>query len=170
MSRGYDNWHLITVIVERWRSETHTFHLTSGEVTITLQDVNILSGLRVDGNAVTGNTGYDWPVFSAMLEHSFSSFWVVAFLQANLGSAALAWLYRELCRASRERMHDISDFLILVQIWAWYRFPHIAPHRLLRQPITDGPFITRTLIPYPLISNSGISADNLAPTEITSAT
>ncbi|KAL7174085.1 hypothetical protein ACSBR2_033357 [Camellia fascicularis] len=53
------------------------------------------------------------------------------------GSAALAWLYRELCRASRERMHDISGFLILVQIWAWYRFPHIAPHRLLRQPITD---------------------------------
>ncbi|GMP60949.1 hypothetical protein CsSME_00023612 [Camellia sinensis var. sinensis] len=55
-------WHLIVVIVERWRSETHTFHLTSGEVTITLQDVNILSGLRVDGNAVSGNTGYDWPV------------------------------------------------------------------------------------------------------------
>ncbi|CAL5354602.1 unnamed protein product [Camellia sinensis] len=31
------------------------------------------------------------------------------------GSAALAWLYRELCCAFCERMHDISGFLILVQ-------------------------------------------------------
>ncbi|GMP82299.1 hypothetical protein CsSME_00036673 [Camellia sinensis var. sinensis] len=45
----------------RWQSEAHTFHLTSGEATITLQDVSILSGLWVDGNVVTGNTGYDWP-------------------------------------------------------------------------------------------------------------
>ncbi|KAL7235678.1 hypothetical protein ACSBR1_019048 [Camellia fascicularis] len=59
------------------------------------------------------------------------------------GSAALAWLYRELCRASCEHMHVISGFLILVQIWVWYRFPHIAPRRLLRQPIADGPLITR---------------------------
>lgn len=27
-------------------------------------------------------------------------------------------------------------------IWAWYRFPHIAPCRLLRQPIAGGPLIT----------------------------
>ncbi|KAL7212055.1 hypothetical protein ACSBR2_014839 [Camellia fascicularis] len=40
-------------------------------------------------------------------------------------------------------MHDISGFLILVQIWAWYRFPHIALRRLLRQPIADSSLITR---------------------------
>lgn len=53
------DWHLITALVERWRSGRHIFHLTSGEATITLQDVSILSGLQVDGNAVTRNTGYD---------------------------------------------------------------------------------------------------------------
>ena len=50
---------LITALVERWRPETHSFHLPVGEATVTLQDVQSLWGLRADGRVFTG---YDYPI------------------------------------------------------------------------------------------------------------
>ena len=35
---------LVTVLVERWRPESHTFHLPVGECTITLEDVVLQLG------------------------------------------------------------------------------------------------------------------------------
>ncbi|QHO30742.1 uncharacterized protein DS421_8g235800 [Arachis hypogaea] len=49
----FDN-SLILALVERWRSETHTFHLPWGEITITLQDVAYHLSLRAHGNPVGG--------------------------------------------------------------------------------------------------------------------
>nr|GMD76001.1 serine/threonine-protein phosphatase 7 long form homolog isoform X1 [Ipomoea batatas] len=49
------DWPLITAMVDRWRPETHCFQLPFGEVTITLQDVEMLLGLRVDGLPVTSS-------------------------------------------------------------------------------------------------------------------
>ncbi|KAF1896238.1 hypothetical protein Lal_00018517, partial [Lupinus albus] len=56
------NNHLITTLVERWRPETHTFHLPIGECTITLEDVAYQIGLPIDGDVVTGPTNMDWNV------------------------------------------------------------------------------------------------------------
>ena len=50
------DWHLITALVERWRPETHTFHMPEGECTITLHDMGVLTGLPIDGDAVTSPT------------------------------------------------------------------------------------------------------------------
>ncbi|WVZ90776.1 hypothetical protein U9M48_037044 [Paspalum notatum var. saurae] len=43
---------LITALVDRWRPETHTFHMPCGEMAPTLQDVSYLLGLPIAGTAV----------------------------------------------------------------------------------------------------------------------
>ncbi|CAN1337415.1 Protein MAIN-LIKE 2 [Linum perenne] len=41
---------LVTTSIERWRPETNTFHLVAGEATITLEDVEVLTGLPTTGS------------------------------------------------------------------------------------------------------------------------
>ena len=53
------NWPLITCLVKRWRPETHTFHVLVEKMTIMLQDVAIILGLRIDGPTVIGTCVFD---------------------------------------------------------------------------------------------------------------
>nr|XP_023871644.1 serine/threonine-protein phosphatase 7 long form homolog [Quercus suber] len=164
---------LITALVERWRPETHTFHMPHGEVNITLQDVEVLLGLLVDGEAIIGSTRKIWTeriLISRLLEqvvgplpanteeddlHKYTRCYILALLGDTIfggksgdrvhlmwvqqledlhnphmyswGSACLAWLYRELCRASDRGTSQIGGCLLLVQYWAWARFSYLCP-------------------------------------------
>ncbi|KAD4889455.1 hypothetical protein E3N88_21528 [Mikania micrantha] len=53
---GYRNLDhgLLEALIERWRPETHTFHLPIGEATVILEDVNVLWGLPIEGGVVSG--------------------------------------------------------------------------------------------------------------------
>ena len=46
------NMSLLAAILDRWHPETHTFNLSVGEMTPTLQDVAMLLGLPCAGRAV----------------------------------------------------------------------------------------------------------------------
>lgn len=173
------DWALITALVERWRQETHTFHLAVGESTVTLQDVAVLLGLRIHGDSVTGTCDVHWddlceellglrPNVESLEGSSLKVTWLrenflqppegaddatvkryarayilalvggalfadksgssvqVAFLpllrdfmvteRLSWGSAALAHLYRELCRASQSGAMEIAGPLTLLQV------------------------------------------------------
>ncbi|KAM0869920.1 hypothetical protein ACQ4PT_040356 [Festuca glaucescens] len=49
----------ITVLVDRWRPETHSFHLPCGEMTVTLQDVSMILALPIKGEPVCRSTASD---------------------------------------------------------------------------------------------------------------
>ncbi|KAK1683043.1 hypothetical protein QYE76_043891 [Lolium multiflorum] len=49
----------LTALVDRWRPETHTFHLRAGEMTPTLQDVSMILGLPIQGEPLCMNTASD---------------------------------------------------------------------------------------------------------------
>jgi hypothetical protein len=44
----------LMALVDRWRLETHTFHLPCGKTTVTLQDVAMNLGLPIDSSPVCG--------------------------------------------------------------------------------------------------------------------
>ena len=57
----------------------------------------------------------------------------------NWGSTCLAWLYRELCKAIDRGASQIGGALILVQYWAWVRFPFLCPRMDLPPDDAYGP-------------------------------
>ena len=51
---------LINALIKRWRPETHTFHMPFGECSITLQDVALILGLRINNATLTVGVQLFW--------------------------------------------------------------------------------------------------------------
>ena len=63
---------LISVLFERWRDETHSFHFPIGDMTITLEDMARCWGLRVGGLPVsTGVADANPDLVWRLLQHLF---------------------------------------------------------------------------------------------------
>nr|CAD1837066.1 unnamed protein product [Ananas comosus var. bracteatus] len=78
---------LLRALVERRRRETQTFHFHHDEMTITLQDVAVISDLRVDGEPVTGTTVYPWQEICQTLLGAIPD-------DIRAGQIRLDWLYQ----------------------------------------------------------------------------
>ncbi|RYR19832.1 hypothetical protein Ahy_B03g064723 isoform C [Arachis hypogaea] len=186
---------LVSAFIERWRPETHTFHMPFGECTITLQDVAYQLGLPVDGQAASGcmtdfhihiegaRSAWEWfeelfgelppPDKRKLYTVHFTWFhdrfrvlpadaseetvriyaraYIMMLLSTQLfmdksanrvhlrwlpfvarlddmgsyswGAAALAWLYRCMCRVANRNVTNLAGPLQLLQSWIFWRFP-----------------------------------------------
>uniref|UniRef100_A0ACD5U6R8 Uncharacterized protein n=1 Tax=Avena sativa TaxID=4498 RepID=A0ACD5U6R8_AVESA len=193
----------ITALVDRWRPETHTFHLRTGEITPTLQDVSMIFGLSTAGEPLCMSTDSDgwrnamqlligmapeeledkskdrvpagatyawivenfrkypnpaevevietharvyvWYVLSRTLfadsgGRTAQWMWLKALANwvSNIswGSAALAYLYRQLddaCRRAGENA-GIGGAMVLLSIWSWERLPVGRPKEVGHHP------------------------------------
>ena len=58
VSRSTPNFNpcAISALVDRWRPETHSFHLRTGEMTVTLQDVSMILALPITGRPICFST------------------------------------------------------------------------------------------------------------------
>ncbi|RYR13775.1 hypothetical protein Ahy_B04g070591 isoform A [Arachis hypogaea] len=186
LTRLNDRWFrldeaLVSAFVERWRPETHTFHMPFGECTITLQDVAYQLGLPVDGRYTFGECPEDadeetvrryarayimmllgtqlfadksgnrihirWLPYVTRLEELGTYSW---------GSAALAWLYRCMCRVANRHVVNFPRFRPagyetfswpLASRWSGYnpsgseKGPRVAMWRLRIDRLQDREFI-----------------------------
>jgi hypothetical protein len=58
---------LLTALIDRWRPETHSFHLPCGEMTVTLQDTAMILGLPIEGAAVVDVVNANWAHFVQLM-------------------------------------------------------------------------------------------------------
>ena len=66
--------------------------------------------------------------------------------QYSWGCACFAWLYRELCRATDRGASQIGGALLIVQYWAWFRFPFLCPRKDLPPDDAYGPPFAPSLL------------------------
>ncbi|XP_075633792.1 serine/threonine-protein phosphatase 7 long form homolog [Castanea sativa] len=124
---------LIMAFVERWWPETHTFYLSHGEMTITLQDIEVLLGIPIDGEAIVGTCALMWAVESEVAVHQYARCYILALLGDTI------FADKELCRATDKKASQIGGALILIQYWAWFRFPFLCPRMDLPPDGAYGP-------------------------------
>ncbi|MFQ6663381.1 hypothetical protein Gotur_030931 [Gossypium turneri] len=112
---------ILSALVERWRPETHTFHLPCEECTVTLEDVALQLGLPIDGSLVTGVSAFTDPaalcyqLLGDSLEDGESYFFGIKFtwLKAKIGQLSANVSEGELmCAARAYIMHMIGAVLM----------------------------------------------------------
>ncbi|KAM0902127.1 hypothetical protein ACQ4PT_019507 [Festuca glaucescens] len=133
-SMPYMNPCAITALVDRWRPETHSFHLPCGEMTVTLQDVSMILALPIKGQPVCRSTASDgWrEAMRDLIGNALTT-------EKIWGTAALAYLYRQLddacCKTGK--VASIGGCMLLLSIWSWLRLPVGRPIEMCRNDWKD---------------------------------
>ncbi|KAF7148733.1 hypothetical protein RHSIM_Rhsim03G0242100 [Rhododendron simsii] len=148
----------MTTLVERWWPKTHSFHLRTGEWTVTLQDVEVLLGLPVDGEPVIWRSSEDWgplcerllgivlvlgvdriggKIMMTWLREHFIGHLAAGYTKEDVRQQARGYILQLIGgvlmsnhSGCQSGKQNVGGIFILLQLWAWERSPFVAPRCL----------------------------------------
>jgi hypothetical protein len=110
----------ITMMVDRWRSKSHSFHLSCGEMMVTLEDVAMILGLPIRGRLVTNR------VDSAMWHERVASFLgceppaKVPGMKGQEARVHMSWMCEEFQECPQDA--DYATVTLYVRAYTWHMF------------------------------------------------
>jgi hypothetical protein len=110
----------ITVMMDRWRSETHSFHLPCGEMMVTLKDVAMILGLRIRGRPITGcvdSAGWHERV-TVFIDREPPA--RVPGIKGREAGVHMSWLCEEFCECPPDA--DETTVTMYARAWVWHMF------------------------------------------------
>jgi hypothetical protein len=110
----------ITTMVDRWRLETHSFHLPCGEMTVTFEDVAMILGLLIRGRPVTGrvdSAGWRKRVIVFIVQEPLAG---VSGIKCREAGVRVSWLREEFCECPPDT--DEDTVTMYTRAWVWHMF------------------------------------------------
>jgi hypothetical protein len=101
MTRFQHDFSLLSTLLDHWRSETHTFHFTVSEMTVTLQDTSLLMGLPFEGE----------PLRAADISTNWRTEFLAWFANVPLNDRVPA-LYQEFANAHGPTLTWLQQFCV----------------------------------------------------------
>ena len=109
----------LTTLTDRWRPETHSFHLPLGEMSITLEDIAMITGLPIEGRALTGKVRSDgWRQRVAALVGVEPEPWTDETRKDPRPSGVLfSWIQRHFHRCPRDASPLVVERFARAYLW-----------------------------------------------------
>jgi hypothetical protein len=110
----------ITAMVDRWRPETHSFHLLCGEMMVTLEDVAMILGLPIKVHPITGRVdSAGWRERVAVFISWEPSVRVLG-IKGREARVCVLWLYEEFHECPPAA--DEATVTMYARAWVWHMF------------------------------------------------
>ncbi|KAE8776931.1 serine/threonine-protein phosphatase 7 [Hordeum vulgare] len=134
----------VTSLIDRWRPETHSFHLRTGEMTVTLQDVSMITALPIEGKplcmstdsegwrqqmeALIGMSPQEPEVEDGGKKDRVPAGATFTWIAANFAhcpedaddEVIQSWT---MLVAGRQRTDGVGGCMLLLSVWSWERLP-----------------------------------------------
>ncbi|KAE8777462.1 hypothetical protein D1007_49772 [Hordeum vulgare] len=109
----------LTALTDRWRLETHSFHLPLGEMGITLEDIAMITGLPIEGRALTGKvTAAGWRQRVAALVGVEPEQWTDETRKDPRPSGVLfSWIQRHFHRCPKDASPLVVERFARAYLW-----------------------------------------------------